>query len=75
MNNAGRSQRGEAINTSLEVDKALLDLNTIGTISVTKAVLPQMVKQNKGLIVVVSSISGKLGENVCVCVCVCVCST
>ena len=82
MNNGGRTQRGEAINTSLEVDKALLDLNTIGTISVTKAVLPQMVKQNKGLIVVVSSISGKLGENnncimcgVCVCVCVCACST
>ena len=46
------------------MDKALLDLNTIGTISVTKAVLPQMVKQKKGLIVVVSSIAGKLGENV-----------
>ena len=61
MNNAGLAQRGEAINTSLEVDKAVFNLNTIGTISVTKSVLPQMVKQNNGLIVVVSSVAGKFG--------------
>ena len=61
MNNAGRAQRGEAVNTSLEVDKAVFNLNILGTISVTKSVLPQMVKQNNGLIVVVSSVAGKFG--------------
>ena len=64
------------------MDKALLDLNTIGTISVTKAVLPQVVKQKKGLIVIVSSIAGKLGWFTCFCdkcinACVCyrICSS
>jgi dehydrogenase/reductase SDR family protein 7 len=61
VNNAGRAQRGEAVNTSLEVDKAVFNLNILGTISVTKSVLPQMVKQNNGLIVVVSSVAGKFG--------------
>ena len=62
VNNGGRSQRGEVVNTSLEVDKAVLSLNTIGTISMTKAVLPQMRKQSKGLIVIVSSLAGKMGR-------------
>ena len=62
MINAGRSQKAEAVNTSLEVDKAVLNLHTIGTISVTKAVLPQMRKQSKGLIVIVSNLAGKMGR-------------
>lgn len=62
MNNAGRSQRAEAIKTDLEVDKAIIDLNTIGTISLTKAALPYLVKQKSGAIVVISSIAGKLGS-------------
>lgn len=48
--------------TSLKVDGAVLELNTIGTISVTKAVLPHMIDQGEGCIVFTSSIAGKLGE-------------
>jgi len=48
--------------TSLEVDRALLDLNVIGSISLTKAVLPHMIERHEGQIVVVSSILGKLGK-------------
>ena len=48
--------------TSLEVDRALLDLNVVSTISVTKAVLPHMIKQREGQIVVVSSLVGKFGK-------------
>ena len=48
--------------TSLGVDQAVLELNTIGTISITKAVLPHMVEQEEGCIVVTSSIAGKIGE-------------
>ena len=62
MNNAGRSQSALVEKTSLEVDRALLDLNVVGTISLTKAVLPHMIERHEGQIVVVSSIAGKIGN-------------
>ena len=62
MNNAGRSQKALVEKTSLEVDRALLDLNVVGTISLTKAVLPHMIEHHEGQIVVVSSIGGKIGK-------------
>ena len=49
-------------NTPLEVDRALLDLNLIGTISLTKAVLPHMIDRHDGQVVIVSSILGKFGK-------------
>ena len=64
MNNAGRSQKALVEKTSLEVDRALLDLNVVGTISLTKAVLPHMIERHEGQIVVVSSTSGKIGNNI-----------
>ena len=62
MNNAGRAQRALVEKTSLEVDRALLDLNVVGTISLTKAVLPHMIESHEGQIVVVSSVSGKIDK-------------
>ena len=62
MNNAGRSQKALVEKTSLEVDRALLDLNVVGTISLTKAVFPHMIERQEGQIVVVSSIAGKIGK-------------
>ena len=62
MNNAGRYPRGLVEKTSLEVDRALLDLNVVGTISLTKAVLPHMIERHEGQIVVVSSVGGKIGN-------------
>ncbi len=61
MNNAGRSQRAMAVHTDLEVDKQMIQLNTVGQISLTKVVLPHMLKRKKGHIVVTSSIAGKFG--------------
>lgn len=61
VNNAGRSQRAVVLQTDLEVDRAILELNFIGTISLTKTLLPYLIKQQSGSIVVVSSIAGKLG--------------
>lgn len=49
-------------NTSLEVDRSLLDLNTVGTISLTKAILPHMIKHREGEVVIVSSVLGKFGN-------------
>ena len=62
VNNAGRSQRAWLEKTSLEVDRALLDLNVVGPISLTKAVLSHMIERHEGQIVVVSSILGKIGN-------------
>jgi len=62
VNNAGRGQSALVEKTSLEVDRALLDLNVVGTISLTKAVLPHMIERQEGQIVVVSSLAGKLGN-------------
>ena len=63
MNNGGRSQRALAVETSLDVQRSLLELNTLGTISLSQAVAKQMQTQKDGLIVVVSSIAGKLGKS------------
>ena len=63
VNNGARGQLGLIRKTSLEVDRAILDLNTVGTISLTKAILPHMIERRKGQIVIVSSLSGKSGKN------------
>jgi dehydrogenase/reductase SDR family protein 7 len=49
------------INTEFKVDQELFELNVLGTISLTKVVLPHMIERNAGHIVVVSSLTGKLG--------------
>ncbi|XP_041354632.1 dehydrogenase/reductase SDR family member 7-like [Gigantopelta aegis] len=61
VNNAGRSQRGVWEKISIEVDRDMMELNVIGTLSITKAVLPHMIENKRGHIVVISSVAGKLG--------------
>lgn len=61
VNNGGLSQRSLARNTTLDVDERLMKINYIGSIGLTKAVLPDMIKRNKGQIVTVSSMVGKFG--------------
>ena len=62
VNNGARGQLGLLRKTSLEVDRAILDLNTVGTISLTKAILPNMIERREGQIVIISSLSGKIGN-------------
>ncbi|XP_074612714.1 dehydrogenase/reductase SDR family member 7-like isoform X2 [Acropora palmata] len=62
VNNGARGQLAWIKETPLEVDRALLELNVVGTISITKAVLPYMLQQQGGDIVVVSSGNGKFGS-------------
>ena len=50
------------MDTEQAVDKAMLDLNVLGTISITKAVLPHMVEQKEGAVIFMSSVAGKMGE-------------
>ena len=61
INNAGLSQRSLAMETSIEVDKRLMDIDFIGTVALTKAVVPYMIKNKGGQIVVVSSLMGLFG--------------
>lgn len=61
INNAGISQRELAAVTDLSVDQKIMDVNYLGTIAVTKSVLPHMIAQKSGQIVVISSVMGKFG--------------
>lgn len=58
VNNGGRSQRSLVLETNLDVFKELINLNYIGTVSLTKCVLPHMVERKQGKIVTVNSIAG-----------------
>jgi dehydrogenase/reductase SDR family protein 7B len=61
INNGGISQRSEAAETSLDVDRQIMEINYFGQVALTKAVLPQLQKQQSGHIVTISSLSGKFG--------------
>jgi dehydrogenase/reductase SDR family protein 7 len=65
VNNAGRSQRGIAESTDPAVERAIIELNLFGTLSITKAALPQLLCQSSGAVIVnTSSMAGKLGNPV-----------
>jgi short-subunit dehydrogenase len=61
VNNAGISQRALVIETPIEVDRKIMEIDYFGTIALTKTVLPFMIKNGGGYIAVTSSISGKFG--------------
>lgn len=61
FNNGGLSQRSTVVETSLEVDRRIMEINYFGNIAIAKAVLPFMIKQKSGHFVVISSLSGKFG--------------
>ncbi len=61
INNGGISQRSLVKDTSLDVDKRIMNINYLGTVALTKAVLPNMLKRKSGHIIVISSVTGKIG--------------
>lgn len=61
FNNGGISQRSLAIETDMDVIRNIMEVNFFGTVALTKAVLPSMIEQGNGHIVVTSSVMGKLG--------------
>lgn len=58
--NAGISQRSSVIDTDFSVYQRLMDVNFFGVIALTKAILPIMLAQGSGHLVVTSSVAGKL---------------
>jgi short-subunit dehydrogenase len=62
IHNAGISQRALAIDTDIEVDKKLMETNYLGTVALTKALLPHFVGQRAGHFAVVTSLTGIIGS-------------
>ncbi len=61
INNAGISQRSLCVDTDLDVYRRLMEVNVMGQIALTKAVLPHMLERKKGHIAVTASVAGKVG--------------
>jgi short-subunit dehydrogenase len=61
VNNGGVSQRALAADATLEVERALMEVDYFGPVALTKAVLPTMRARRAGRIVVVSSVMGYVG--------------
>jgi short-subunit dehydrogenase len=61
INNAGISQRALAVDTPIEVDRKIMEIDYFGSVILTKAVLPQMIKQGGGYLVCTSSLVGVFG--------------
>lgn len=61
LNIGGVSQRAPVTETPLWLDRRIFEINYFGTIALTKAVLPYMIRQKSGHIAATSSISGRFG--------------
>jgi short-subunit dehydrogenase len=61
VNIGGISQRATIDQTPLWLDRKIMEINYFGTIALTKAILPYMIRQKSGHILATSSISGRFG--------------
>jgi len=61
FNFGGISQRSFAIETPIDIDRKVMEIDYFGTIGITKQLLPHIVENGGGLIVATSSVVGKFG--------------
>ena len=61
LNIGGISQRARIDETPIWLDRKIFEINYFGTIALTKAVLPYMIRQQSGHILATSSITGRFG--------------
>ena len=61
INAGGISQRGQVIEMESAVEEKIMDINFWGTVNLSKALLPKMIAQGNGHLVVLSSLVGKFG--------------
>lgn len=61
INNGGISQRSLVADTSLSVDRKIMEVNYFGAIALTKFLLPHFIHRQQGHFVNVSSLTGKFG--------------
>ncbi|WP_036153649.1 SDR family oxidoreductase [Maribacter forsetii] len=62
VNNGGLSQRSLIIDTKFEVYQQMIDVNYLGTIKLTKHVLPNFITQKSGHFVTITSLMGKFSS-------------
>ena len=62
INNGGISQRSLLVETDFSVDKKLMEVDYLGTVALTKAILPHFIKNQKGHFVTITSLMGKFGS-------------
>lgn len=61
IHSGGISQRSLAMDTPIEVARKIMDINFWGTLALTQAILPSMISNQSGQVVVISSLVGKFG--------------
>lgn len=61
INNGGQSQRALSAETNEATERKLMEINYFSAVNISKAVLPYMLRNKTGQIVVISSIAGKFG--------------
>jgi dehydrogenase/reductase SDR family member 7B len=59
INCAGLGLRGIALETLPELERKIMEINFFGTVNLTRAVLPYLMKKKEGAIVTISSMLGK----------------
>lgn len=62
INNGGISQRSLVADTTFAVDQRLIEVNYLGTVSLTKSILPHMLERGSGHLAVVTSLTGVFGS-------------
>lgn len=62
VNNAGISQRSLAIDTDFAVYRKMIDIDLLGPICLTQALIKRMAARKAGQIVMISSLAGKIGS-------------
>ncbi len=61
INNAGISQRSLAAETSIEVDRTIMETNFFGQVGLTKSLWPLINNSSQANIVIISSVAGSFG--------------
>lgn len=61
INNAGLSQRALIADTTMQTERAIMEVDYFSQVFITKTVLPTFLKQKSGKIAFVSSVAGLLG--------------
>ncbi|MDG1573071.1 SDR family oxidoreductase [Robiginitalea sp. M366] len=62
VNNAGLSQRSKILDTEMAVYERLMQVNYLGTVALSKALLPAFLEQGSGHYATVTSLMGKFGS-------------
>lgn len=62
INNGGISQRSPILETTIEVDQKLMEIDYLGTVALSKSILPHFIERQQGHFVVVSSLMGKFSS-------------